>query len=127
MISKLTRSVVTKSKERPIRKMMSATFSKRSLESVLLRIERNESTLLAINKINATEVISSITVFPFRFNTFSEVITMKQSPSKFDEAFKIFGTFPYCSFPLFNIPADNFIDLHSAITCVTFPISVTTL
>ncbi len=57
----------------------------------VLRIERNDKILLLINSIVATEVHSSIKVVPFNFNTFKDVSTKKQIPSKLAEVFKMWG------------------------------------
>ena len=53
------------------------------------RIDRNENMQLAINKIMATTVISSIMVVSALFSNFKEVSTIKQMPNKLEDAFKI--------------------------------------
>lgn len=96
--------VVTKSKNSPERKITSATFSKRSLFDFLLRIDRKESTLLIINMTMATEVNSSIIVFPFRLSTLKDVRTIKQNPNRLEEVFKMWGDLSF----LFSIIIDFF-------------------
>ena len=70
--------------------MYSAIFSNRAL---LLdsRSDKKDKKQLAIKRIIAVSAISSTTVFDATFKTFSEVRTIKQMPSKFEEVFKICG------------------------------------
>ncbi len=77
------------SRKMPAIKIISATCSYRSLFFVRLRIERKEKSELAMNNKIATVAISSITVDFDTFSTFSEVSTMKQMPSRLEEAFNI--------------------------------------
>jgi hypothetical protein len=84
-------NIVVMNKEKsPHRKIISATFSRRSLFlSILLLIERKESRLLSINIKIEKAVNSSMSVFPSRFNNFREVRTIKQIPSRFEEVVSI--------------------------------------
>ena len=82
--------VVMNKENSPHRKIISATFSRCSLFlSVLLLIERKESTLLSINIKIANAVNSSMRVLPSRFNNFREVRTIKQIPNKLDEVVRM--------------------------------------
>lgn len=83
--------MVTKRQISPDRKIISAMLSYLADFSEVLRIERNDKILLLIKRIVATEVHSSIKVVPFNFNTFKEVSTKKQIPSKLAEVFKMCG------------------------------------
>lgn len=70
-------------------KMMSASFSILSAKEFVFLIERKDNRQLAINKIMADKVISSITDLALLSNNFNEVNTIKQMPNKLEEAFKI--------------------------------------
>ena len=78
--------------------MTSATRSKKTLFLLMPRIDKNENIQLAINSIIATTVISSMTDVADLLSTFNEVSTIKQIPSKLEDAFKICGDFSFCSF-----------------------------
>ena len=78
------RRVVTKSNERPARKIISATLSNISLFLFSRRMDKNESMQLAINKTMAATVISSMIVFSDLSSSFNEARTIKQMPSKFE-------------------------------------------
>ena len=84
-------NIVVMNKEKsPHRKIISATFSRRSLFlSILLLMERNESRLLSINIKIAKAVNSSMSVLPSRFNSFKEVRTIKQIPNKLDDVVRM--------------------------------------
>lgn len=75
----------------PDKKIISAAFSYLDDLTETLLIDRKDKILLIINRIVATEVHSSINVVPLNFNTFIEVNTRKQMPSKLAEVFKIWG------------------------------------
>jgi len=92
------RIVVKKSNDRPPRKMTSAIRSKKMLLLLMPRIDKKENMQLAINRIMATTVISSMMDVSDLLSTFREVSTIKQIPTKLDEAFKICGDFSFCSF-----------------------------
>ena len=83
--------MVIKRQTKPVKKIISATFSYWLPISELLRIERKDKILLHINRIVAIEVHSSINVVPLNFKTFKEVSTRKQIPSKLAEVFKMCG------------------------------------
>jgi hypothetical protein len=84
--SKVKRIVVVKSNNRPPRKIKSAIFSYQSLLLVEERIDKNENTQLAINKMMATNVTSSMIVFFETLNSLSEVRRIKQMPNKLEDA-----------------------------------------
>jgi alpha-D-ribose 1-methylphosphonate 5-triphosphate synthase subunit PhnI len=86
MTSKVKRRVVVKSKNKPARKMKSAIFSYHSRLLVFDLRDKNENTQLAINRIIATNVISSMIVFFEMSNNLREVKRMKQMPNKLEEA-----------------------------------------
>lgn len=90
--------VVKKSKDNPPRKITSATCSKKALLRSLPRRDKKENIQLAINKMMATTVISSIIVFSDLSSNFKDVKTIKQIPSKLEDAFKIWEDFSFCSF-----------------------------
>jgi len=81
--------VVTKRKNNPDRKTISATFSYLSPNDRLLLIDRNDNRLLVINITIAAVVSSSMIVLAVRLITFREVSTMKQIPSSVAEVFSI--------------------------------------
>lgn len=82
---------VTKRRINPERKTKSAISSKRKFIRFFERIEIKDRILLAMKKIKANEAASSMIVDSFKLRTWIEVITIKQSPSRLDEAFKICG------------------------------------
>ncbi len=85
-IKKVIAKIITKA----IRKITSATLSKRKLKlSFKVRIDRNEIKLQDINKIDAIPVHSSINVTSLNFDIFSEVKTIRQNPNKLDDVFRI--------------------------------------
>ncbi|HTE10740.1 MAG TPA: hypothetical protein VK645_07215 [Chitinophagaceae bacterium] len=90
--------VVKKSKESPPRKIISAICSKKTLFLLMPRIDKKENIQLAIKKMMATMVTSSIIVFSDLSSSFNEVSTIKHMPSKLEEAFKICGDFSFCPF-----------------------------
>jgi len=83
--------IVIKRQINPVKKIISATFSKWIPFTDLLRIERKDKILLLINRTVAIDVHSSINVVPLNFKTFKEVNTRKQIPSKLAEVFKMCG------------------------------------
>jgi hypothetical protein len=85
------RTVVINKSDNPARKNISAMFSNLPLCLMVPLIDKKERTQLVINRIIANVIISSIIVLPDMFNNLSEVNTTKQSPNKFEEAFKICG------------------------------------
>ena len=82
---------------RPVKKIISATFSYLADFSETLRMDRKDKILLIINRIVATEVHSSMNVVPLNFNTFIDVNTRKQIPSKLADVFKICGALLFLS------------------------------
>ena len=62
------------------------------------RIDKKENIQLAIKKMMATMVTSSIIVFSDLSSNFNEVNTIKHMPSKLEDAFKICGDFSFCPF-----------------------------
>jgi len=62
------------------------------------RIDKKENMQLAIKKMMATMVTSSIIVFSDLSSNFNEVSTIKHMPSKLEDAFKICGDFSFCPF-----------------------------
>jgi hypothetical protein len=56
-------------------------------------MERKEKRLLAINKMHATPVNSSMSVTSLNFEILREVNTIRQNPSKLDDVFKICSDF----------------------------------
>jgi hypothetical protein len=54
-----------------------------------VRIDKKEKKQLAINKIHATPVISSILDTSLYFDIFREVRTIRQNPNKLDDVFRI--------------------------------------
>ncbi len=82
--------VVINKTERPDMKKNSAIFSYRMLSlSLLLRIDKNDNILLTIKEMVAMAVNSSIRVVCFSFKIFNEVKTIKQSPKRLEDVFKI--------------------------------------
>jgi len=61
-------------------------------------MDKKERMQLAMNKMMATVVNSSMIVLPEMFNSLSEVSTTKQSPSKLEEAFNMCGDLSFSSF-----------------------------
>ena len=93
IISNVKRRVVVKSNNNPARKIKSAIFSYQSLLLVTDLMDKNEKTQLAINKMMATSVISSIIVFFETLKSLSEVRRIKQMPNKLEEAESICDDF----------------------------------
>ena len=89
MILNENRRVVTNSNINPPRKKKSAILSNNSDCLLFFLIERKERMQLVINKMMAHTVTSSTIVFSDLFNIFSEVKTIKQMPSRFDDAFRM--------------------------------------
>lgn len=83
--------VVTKSSDNPARKNISAMFSSLPLFLIEPLIDKKERIQAAIKNMMATVVNSSIIVLPAIFNNLSDVSTTKQSPSKLEDAFKMWG------------------------------------
>jgi hypothetical protein len=54
-----------------------------------VRIDKKDKRLLAINKIHATPVSSSIIDTSLNFDILSEVKTIRQNPIRFEEVFSI--------------------------------------
>jgi len=98
MILSEKRIVVKNSSERPPKKMISATCSKTALFLFTPLIDRNDKIQLAINKTMAITVISSMMVVSAFLSSFNEVSTIKQMPSKLDDAFNIWGDFSFGCF-----------------------------
>ncbi len=82
----------------PVKKIISAAFSYLDDFAVTLRIDRKDKILLHIKSMVATEVHSSMNVVPLNFNTFKDVNTRKQMPSKLADVFKICGALLFLSF-----------------------------
>jgi hypothetical protein len=96
-------SVVTNKSEMPARNKKSAIGSNLLSIFIFPLIDKKERMQLDINSIIATVVNSSIKDFLEIFKTFKDVKTIKQIPSKFDEAFKIWGDLLFCFFSIFKI------------------------
>jgi len=75
----------------PVRKIISAIFSKRIPLASVLRIDRKEKMQLAIKNTIATAVSSSIKEPSLNSLTLSDVNTIKQKPSNVAEVFSICG------------------------------------
>lgn len=73
----------------PSKKIISAIFSNCSPLRFSFLNDKNERTLLNMNKKIATAVNSSISVLPSRFNNFNEVSTIKQIPSKLEDVVRM--------------------------------------
>jgi len=65
---------------------------------LLLRSDKKDRIQLAIKRMMAPRVISSIIVLEVWFNSFREVSTIKHIPSRLEEAFKMCGDFSLLSF-----------------------------
>ncbi len=89
MILNEKRIVVTNNNVSPQRKIISAIRSSNTDRYDCERIDKNERIQLAINRMIATTVNSSIIVFSDLSSNFKEVRTIKQMPNKFEEAFNI--------------------------------------
>jgi len=89
MISKVKRSVVIKSRNKPPRKIKSAILSYKLLLCVFDLNDKKENRQLPINKIMATKVISSMIVFLSMLNNLSEVRRIKHMPNKLEAAERI--------------------------------------
>jgi hypothetical protein len=61
-------------------------------------MERKDNIQLDIKKTIAAVVVSSIAVFCEMFSNFRDVSTTKQSPNKFEDAFRMCGDFSLLSF-----------------------------
>ena len=83
--------VVTNREMRPVRKTTSATFSYFGVASRLLRMERYDKILLAMNMIIAPAVNSSIREASLELVTCIDVSTTKQSPSSVEDAVRMWG------------------------------------
>ena len=90
--------VVTNKSDNPARKNISAIFSSLPLFLMEPRIDKKERIQLAIKSIMATVVNSSIIVLPAMFSNLREVSTTKQSPSKLEDAFNMWGDLSFSSF-----------------------------
>lgn len=77
------------SSAKPARKKISATFSSLLLFLIEPLMDKKERIQLAMNRMMANVVSSSMIVLPLMFRSLSEVSTTKQSPSRLDDAFKI--------------------------------------
>ncbi len=97
MILKRISIVVTNKKNSPARKIISAIFSYLALGFLLLRMDKNDITLLIINITMAKAVSSSINVSAVLLVTFKEVSTIKQSPSKVAAVFSMCGALSFLS------------------------------
>jgi len=82
-------SVVTNNKDKPARKRISAILSSLPLFLMEPLIDKKERIQLAMNNMMAIVVSSSIMVLPAMLSNLSDVSTTKQSPSRFEDAFKI--------------------------------------
>ena len=83
------RMAVIKSSDRPPIKTISAIVSSNRLLFPWRRIDRKEQIQLAIKKMMAKMVISSMIVFCDLSSSFSDVSTIKQIPSRLEEALRI--------------------------------------
>jgi hypothetical protein len=93
--------VVRKSKPKPQRKRISATFSNILPRLKLPLMDIKESMQLAINNSVVKEVNSSIKVSCESFNSLIDVNTTKQRPRRLDEALRICGDLAF-GFPIIN-------------------------
>jgi hypothetical protein len=94
MTEKAIIKVIVKTNNKAIIKSMSAIFSYRLLNfSFVVRMERKEKRLLAINKMHATPVNSSINVTSLNLDILSEVKTIRQNPNKLDDVFRMCSDF----------------------------------
>jgi hypothetical protein len=100
------RRVVTNNNDNPARKNTSAIFSNLPLFLIEPLIDKKERMQLAIKNMMATVVNSSMIVLPAMFNNLSEVSTTKQSPSKLEDAFKIWGDLSFSSFIVIKLYQD---------------------
>ena len=96
---KVTIIVVKKRTNRPNRKIKSADLSNLLFKSLFFLMERKDRMELVMNKIMASAVVSSINVLSCIFDTLMEVSTIKQSPSKVADVFRIWGDL-FCSINL---------------------------
>ena len=85
-------------KNSPERKMKSATFSYRILGSLLLRMDKNESTQLIMNRMMANAVSSSTKVVSILLFMLIDVRTIKQSPRSVADVLRMCGDFSLFSF-----------------------------
>ncbi len=83
------RIVVINRTNNPVRKIKSAAFSIVWLYFDCFRIDKKDKRQLAIKRIMATKVISSMIVFSDFPNTLSEVKTRKQIPNRLEDVFKM--------------------------------------
>src|SRR5262245_24272582 len=90
--------VVIKSKDSPHRNITSATCSSNSLFLFSRRIDKNDRKQLAIKSMIAANVISSTMVFWDLPRTFKDVSTIKQRPSRLEDALRMWGDLSLCSF-----------------------------
>jgi hypothetical protein len=90
-------NVVINNNDNPARKKTSAIFSNLPLFLIEPLIDKKERMQLAMNRIMAPVVNSSIIVLPDMFRSFREVSTTKQSPNKLDDAFNICGDLSFSS------------------------------
>ena len=84
-------NVVINSNDNPARKKISAILSSLPLFLIEPLIDKKDRMQAAMKSMMATVVNSSIIVLPAMFNNLREVSTTKQSPSKLDDAFKIWA------------------------------------
>ncbi|MEO8664918.1 MAG: hypothetical protein ABI462_05420 [Ignavibacteria bacterium] len=87
---KAIKKVIVKTKSKAIKKIISAILSYlEPSNSLLVRIDRKEKMLLAVKKIDAIPVSSSIIVISLYFEILSDVRTIRQNPSRLDEVFSM--------------------------------------
>ncbi len=104
-IEKAIMNVTAKIRSKADKKIKSAIFSYfGSSRSFEVRIERNENRQLPMSRIQAKPVNSSMRDTSLIFDIFSEVSTIRQKPSRFDEVYKmcsdlLFAIFPKCWSP----------------------------
>ena len=121
IILNVSKRVVKNKKIKPMRKITSAMFSYLILLELRLRIDKKESKLLVMKNIIAIAVSSSITVASFSFITLSEVSTIKQKPSRFEEVFNIWGDLSFLSFIVKMLGFILFLKVIS-IPCIAKPV-----
>ena len=89
-MEKAIRNVIKKTKIKAVIKMFSAIFSKRTDRfSLLIRVDKNEKTLLIIKKMDPTPLSSSMIDTELYFDILREVNTTRQNPKRFEDVFKM--------------------------------------
>jgi len=90
--------IVTKRRDNPPRKVMSATLSSLLWGSSFPFIERKERMQLVMNSREDRMVISSMIDLSLVFNKRNEVSMIRQIPSRLDDVFRICGVLSFLVF-----------------------------